>query len=54
MKKKIVGYGAGGHDGEIIDIIEDNNECKKCIKCSHIYHKNIINSKNVCLICNYS
>ena len=40
--------------GFMMDIIEDNDECKKCIKCSHIYHKNIINSKNVCLICNYS
>ena len=26
MKKKIVGYGAGGHSGVIIDILEDNNE----------------------------
>tara|TARA_B100000902_G_C27167162_1_gene841810 strand:- start:32 stop:670 length:639 start_codon:yes stop_codon:yes gene_type:complete len=28
MKKSIVGYGAGGHAGVIIDIIEDNNEYK--------------------------
>ena len=28
MKKKIVGYGAGGHAGVLIDIIEDNNEYK--------------------------
>ena len=28
MKKKIIGYGAGGHAGVIIDIIEDNNEYK--------------------------
>lgn len=28
MKKKIIGYGAGGHAGAIIDIIEDNNEFK--------------------------
>jgi len=28
MKKKIIGYGAGGHAGVIIDILEDNNEFK--------------------------
>ncbi len=28
MKKKLIGYGAGGHAGVIIDIIEDNNKFK--------------------------
>ena len=38
--------------GFMEDKLEDNENCNKCINCSKIYYKHMINSENnICYLC---